>query len=119
MGPVLMNQSTKLTHKHRPNTNYSVTATSDRHKGQRSPINPNLKRRISPWKETSQRSEYSRDSKLRTNKNPPTPTSDQIDSLIPTIAETGRIKYKFQKKKKKKKKKKFRNKEKITKMMRW
>jgi len=38
--------------------------------------------------------------------NPPTPTSDQIDSLIPTIAETGRIKYEFQKKKKKKKKKK-------------
>jgi len=70
-------------------------------------MNPNLKRRISPWIETSQRSEYSRDSKLQTqNKNPPTPTSDQIDSLIPTIAETGRIKYKFQKKKKKKKKKK-------------
>ena len=41
-----------------------------------------------------------------TKQNPPTPTSDQIDSLIPTIAETGRIKYKFQKKKKKKKKKK-------------
>lgn len=72
-------------------------------------MNPNLKRRISPWIETSQRSEYSRDSKLQTqNKNPPIPTSDQIDSLIPTIAETGRIKYKFQKKKKK-----FRNKEKI------
>ena len=70
-------------------------------------MNPNLKRRISPWIETSQRSEYSRDSKLQTqNKNPPIPTSDQIDSLIPMIAETGRIKYKFQNKKKKKEKEK-------------
>ena len=57
--------------------------------------------------------------KVTYKQNPPTPTSDQIDSLIPTIAETGRIKNKFSKKKKKKKKKKFRNKEKNMIMMRW
>ena len=43
--------------------------------------------------------------KVTYKQNPPTPTSDQIDSLIPMIAETGRIKNKFFKKKKKKKKK--------------
>ena len=53
--------------------------------------------------------------KVTYKQNPPTPTSDQIDSLIPTIAETGRIKNKFSKKKKKK----FRNKEKNMIMMRW
>ena len=50
-----------------------------------------------------------------TQTNPPNPTSDQINSLTPTIAGTGRIKYKILKKKKKD----FRNKEKIMAKMKW
>ena len=90
-----------MTQKHHPNKTHSAAATAD--KLQRTAIanEPQLKTtnftvdrnfatfRIQPGLKVTNTK----------NKNPPTPTSDQIDSLIPTIAETGRIKYEFQKKK--------------------
>ena len=91
-----------MTQKHHPNKTYSAAATAD--KLQRTAIANEPQLKTTNFTVDRNFATFRIQPGLRvTNKNPPTPTSDQIDSLIPTIAETGRIKYKFQNKTKKKK----------------
>ena len=95
-----MNQSTKLTHRHCPK--HKLFGNCHIRQTQRTAIayQPQLKTTNFTVERNFATFRIQPGLKVTYKQNPPTPTSDQIDSLIPTIAETGRIKNKFSKKKK-------------------